>query len=240
MHARMHHATALDSKPMSMSLTRRFLAPIALLGLACDGPAVGTFPPEDPALAADNASAGDPHRGRFPLESALEGLGPEGELRAVLVTDAGDVHCRLLPDVAPLTVANFVGLARGLRPFRENDDGAWITTPYYDGLPFHRVEPGQFVQTGKRGSAKWPGYRIQDEIGVGTAMDRAGILAMANDGAPNTGAAQFFVTMGPLRSLDEKHTVFGRCEDDWVVRDIASRAEAGETVILQRVVIERG
>lgn len=208
---------------------------------ACDAPAaVGTFPPEDPGLRAENERSGDPHAGRFPLDSALVGLPPEGDLRAVLVTDVGEIHCRLLPDVAPLTVANFVGLARGLRPYREHADGEWVTGPYYDGLPFHRVEPGQFVQTGKRGEEKWPGYRIQDEIGVGTAMDRAGIMAMANDGTPNSGAAQFFVTMGPLRDLDGKYTLFGRCEDDWVVREIAARVGAGGTVTLQRVDIERG
>jgi peptidyl-prolyl cis-trans isomerase A (cyclophilin A) len=224
---------------MAMSRRHRFLIPVVFVGFACDSPSAGTFPPEDPGLAAENEAAGDPHRGRFPLESALAGLEGDGDLRAILVTDAGEVHCRLLPDAAPLTVANFVGLARGLRPFREHDDGEWITAPYYDGLPFHRVEPEQFVQTGKRGSSKWPGFRLQDEIGIGTAMDRAGIMAMANDGTPNSGAAQFFVTLAPLRDLDGKYTLFGRCEDDWVVRDIASRVESGETVRLQRVSIER-
>ncbi len=174
------------------------------------------------------------------MEAATQDLAGDGTLRAVLITDAGEIRCRLLAETAPLTVANFVGLARGLRPFRAEPDGPWITAPYFDGLDFHRVEPGQFVQTGKRGSARWPGFRLQDEIGIGTAMDRAGIMAMANDGSPNSGAAQFFITMAPLRDLDGKYTVFGRCEDDWVVREIASRVEVGRGARLQRVEIGRG
>jgi peptidyl-prolyl cis-trans isomerase A (cyclophilin A) len=207
-------------------------------GLACDPAPVGTFPPEDPDLVMANEAKGDPFAGRFPMQKAVEGL-PAGDLRALLVTDAGDIHCDLRSGSAPLTVANFVGLARGLRPFRD-EAGSWVKAPFYDGLTFHRTVPGQFVQTGKRGPGKWPGFRIQDEIGVGDAFDRAGILAMANDGAPNTGAAQFFITMDAARGLDEKHTMFGRCEDDWVVRDIEKRTASGETVTLQRVEISRG
>ena len=208
--------------------------------MGCDGPEVGTFPPEDPGLVADNEASGDPFAGRFPMAKAVEGLPEEGDLNALLVTDAGEIHCRLLADTAPLTVANFVGLARGLRPFQSEPGGDWLEQPYYDGLPFHRAVEAQFVQTGKRGSQKWPGFRLQDEVGVGSAFDRPGIMAMATDGGPNTGAAQFFITMGPLRGLDEGYTMFGRCEDDWVVREISKRVLDGQPVVLQRVEISRG
>lgn len=189
---------------------------------------------------ADNEASGDPFAGRFPMDRALEGLPAEGDLRARLVTEAGEIHCRLLADSAPLTVANFVGLARGLRPFQPEPNGEWVTEPYYDGLPFHRAVEAQFVQTGKRGGQKWPGFRLQDEVGVGSAFDRPGIMAMATDGGPNTGAAQFFITMEPLRSLDEGYTMFGRCEDDWVVREIGTRVLSGDTVLLEHVEISRG
>ena len=92
---------------------------LALLAgpFACDPRAPGSFPPSDPELAAQNEAAGDPYRGRFPFEEAVAGLPESGQLVATIVTEEGEVPCRLMPDIAPLAVANFIGLARGLRPF---------------------------------------------------------------------------------------------------------------------------
>src|SRR5690606_15375673 len=112
----------------------------------CDPGGPGSFPPEDPALASQNAAAGDPHRGRFPFAEAVAGLPEAGQYRATLVTDEGPIRCRLHADVAPLAVANFIGLARGLRPFLDPVSQSWVTRPYYDGLSFHRAQERQFVQ----------------------------------------------------------------------------------------------
>lgn len=213
------------------------MACVACIG--CEPAAARTFPPADPELFEENEANGDPFAGRFPLAVALEGLALEGELRAELRTSEGVLHCRLSPETAPLTVANFVGLARGLRPYRD-EQGEWVKSPFFDGLPFHRTVPGQFVQTGRRGRDKWPGFRIQDEVAVGDAFTRPGVMAMANDGSPNSGAAQFFITTGEVRSLDEKHTIFGRCDEEWIVRQIESKGEAGQPAILEHVEITRG
>ncbi len=132
------------------------------------------------------------------------------DLEAVIKTAKGDIRLDLYAIKMPLTVANFMNLAqRG----------------YYDGLNFHRVEPGFVIQGGcpdgdGRGS---PGYRFQDEIVPDLKHDKAGILSMANSG-PGTNGSQFFVTHAPTPHLNGKHTVFGAVkgpEDQAVVSEIA-------------------
>ncbi|MCA9694280.1 MAG: peptidylprolyl isomerase [Myxococcales bacterium] len=199
---------------------------VALLAgaLGCD--AVGApapMPPEVPDLVAENRAAGDPYGGRFPLSEAVAGL-PEGSrLRAEITTDAGVIHCTLDLD-APLTVANFVGLARGLRPFREGD--AWIKAPYYDGAVWHRTIEGQFVQGGQRGQGG-PGYRLQDEISPGAKFDRAGLLAMANKGLADSAGAEFYITTAAMPDHTGHYTIFGACDDEFVVRDLQRQVAGG-------------
>ena len=198
-------------------------------GVACAPATVGTFPPSDAALEAANADAGDPYAGRFPYAEAVAGLGV-GQPIANLRTDAGAVRCELAFDTAPLAVANFIGLARGLRPFRDAQSGEWLTGPYYEGLAWHRVEARQFVQTGLRGEAGSEasvGFVLQDERSIGDAFDRPGVLALANDNRPHSSAAQFFVTTAELRALDGRYTIIGRCSNLSVVRELERRAILG-------------
>jgi peptidyl-prolyl cis-trans isomerase A (cyclophilin A) len=157
---------------------------------------------------------GDPEGGDFTLEEALAGLPGRGSLWVEMQTTQGMIACRLFETQTPLTVANFVGLARGLRPALDESQEAWTKRPYYDGVAFHRVIPGFVIQGGDptgtgRGDT---GYVIQDELVEGLLHDEAGMLSMANRG-PGTGGGQFFVTLAPLPHLDGKHTVFGKCED---------------------------
>jgi len=199
-----------------------WIGPAVALLAACQLGGARPFPPPEPVLEAENRQAGDPHGGRFPLADALAGL-PEGKhLDAVIDTDAGAIFCALDLDV-PLAVANFVGLARGLRPFQSAPGGAWETAPFYDGLEFHRAVPDQFIQTGRRGEREDPGFHLQDEMSAGHVFDRGGLLALANTGQPHTSAAQFFITTGPLRHLDGQHTIFGACDDESVVRELERR-----------------
>jgi peptidyl-prolyl cis-trans isomerase A (cyclophilin A) len=206
--------------------------------LACDSGAPGSFPPEDPGLAAQNEAEGDPHRGRFPFEAAVAGLPESGTLRATIVTDEGEIHCELLADVAPLAVANFVGLARGLRPFLDLD-GEWRSRPYYDGLVFHRAEPRLFVQGGRLGRTEEVGYRLQDERSIGTAFDVPGVLALANNGTANSSSAQFFITTEVNRAFDGLYTIIGHCDDLLVVRAVERRVLAGEQPTIETVRITR-
>jgi peptidyl-prolyl cis-trans isomerase A (cyclophilin A) len=188
---------------------------------------------------------GDPAGGDFGLEEATEGLDPGSELWVRLEMQQGDLECQLLPEIAPRTVANFVGLARGVRPSRDPDTGEWEARPYYDGTQFHRVIEGFMIQGGDpsgtgTGNA---GYVIPDEFSDAVRHDRPGMLSMANRG-PGTGSAQFFITLAPTPHLDDKHTIFGRCTEETIARAEAIAATRGpadrplEPQIVERAVIE--
>ena len=116
-------------------------------------------------------------------------------LFATFDTDRGPIKVELFADKAPLTVANFVNLAR---------------RGFYDGLSFHRVINDFMVQGGcPEGSGRGgPGYRFEDEANNGVGHER-GVLSMANAG-PNTNGSQFFITHVATPWLDGKHTVFGK------------------------------
>jgi peptidyl-prolyl cis-trans isomerase A (cyclophilin A) len=134
----------------------------------------------------------------------------EGELRVRISTSKGDIEARLFENEAPLTVANFVGLATGQSTWIDPYTAEEVSRPFYDGLVFHRVIPEFMIQTGcplGRGTGG-PGYRFADEFGPGLRHDRPGLLSMANAG-PNTNGSQFFITEVPTPWLDGKHAIFG-------------------------------
>ena len=117
------------------------------------------------------------------------------DITAHIALARGTINLRLHADQAPMTVANFVNLAR---------------RGYYDGLSFHRVIPDFMIQGGcPEGSGRGgPGYRFADEIVPGLRHSKPGILSMANAG-PGTNGSQFFITHIATPWLDGKHTVFG-------------------------------
>lgn len=210
-----------------------------------DPPAIGMTEAEMQAYAT---AQGDPKRGTFTLDEALDGVEGEGVLWVVIEMPAGKVECELFEAQTPKTVANFVGLARGKRPFKDPEHDAWITRPYYDGTLFHRAIPGFMVQGGDpEGTGQGgPGYVIPDEFVQGVSHDRAGRLSMANRGA-GTGGGQFFLSLGPTLHLDGVHTIFGQCTEASIAVGEALAASAGpndrpvpeERAVMTRVVIER-
>lgn len=225
------------SSPRVTGLHPRALACLLLCACATTS-AVPTLPPPIPEVVAANEAAGDPYAGRYPLEEALAGLPAAGALHAVLVTDDGEIDCTLDPVHAPLSVASFVGLARGRRPFLAAD-GQWRTEPYYVDLTWHRAEDGQFVQTGQRGGRDTAGFVLQDEVSYGDSFDRGGVLAMANTGQPHTGSAELFVTTGPAPHLEGAHTILGQCDGEAVARRVEQRVVRGEQPRLLRIDVTR-
>ena len=139
-------------------------------------------------------------------------------LVAVFDTARGPIRIELAPDKAPLTVANFVNLAR---------------RGFYDGLDFHRVINDFMVQGGcPEGSGRGgPGYRFEDETGNGLRHDR-GVLSMANAG-PNTNGSQFFITHVPTPWLDGKHTVFGKVTEGLDVVDAIRQGDKINSVKIE-------
>ncbi len=146
-------------------------------------------------------------------------------LKATITTSRGPIHLTLFGDKAPVTVANFVNLAR---------------RGYYDGLNFHRVIPDFMIQggcptgTGTGG----PGYRFNDEIVPALKHNRSGILSMANagtHGGQGTNGSQFFITHVPTPWLDGKHTVFGAVDgpEDQKVVDAIRGGDTIESVKIE-------
>jgi peptidyl-prolyl cis-trans isomerase A (cyclophilin A) len=195
--------------------------PEATAEAATPPPAEPTPPPAPPAEAAA-PSNGDPLNGKFTLDDATAGLAGKGALSAQIDTELGKLDCELYSDKAPITVANFVGLARGLRPFKA-PDGKWTKKPAYDGTTFHRVIKGFMIQGGDPSGtgAGEPGYVIPDEIWPGATHDKRGLLCMANRG-PNTNGQQFFIMDAAALHLDHGYTIFGMCGPDAVIEKLAS------------------
>jgi peptidyl-prolyl cis-trans isomerase A (cyclophilin A) len=189
---------------------------------------------------------GDPTGGKFSLDAATEGLDGFGPVVATISTSMGDLRCKLFSDKAPVTVANFVGLARGTRPFRLTGSASWEKRAAYDGTTFHRVIQGCMIQGGDplgTGTGE-PGYTIPDEVTPGDKHDRPGLLCMANRG-PNTNGIQFFITDAGSAHLDGKYTIFGECSPVSVVHAIAAvPTGAGNKplsdVVISHVRISRG
>ncbi len=162
---------------------------------------------------------------------------------ATFVTSKGSFTAKLMPEHAPKTVENFVGLASGSREWMDPLDGTKATVALYNGTIFHRVIPDFMVQGGDPTGTGMggPGYRFEDECPPGgPAFDRPGLLAMANSG-PGTNGSQFFVTVAPTVWLTGKHTIFGEITEGFDVVEAISRVDTGaqdkprEDVVLERV-----
>ena len=159
---------------------------------------------------------------------------------ATFKTSMGDIVVKLLPEKAPKTVENFLGLAEGTKEWKDPRSGQTVKKPLYDGTVFHRVIPQFMIQggdplgTGTGG----PGYKFADEIGPDNKFTKPGLLAMANAG-PNTNGSQFFITEVPTPWLDRGHTIFGEVVKGFeLVPKIAAAGNA--KVKLEKVVITRG
>lgn len=144
-------------------------------------------------------------------------------VHATIRTNKGDINLTLFADKAPLTVANFVNLAK---------------RGFYDGLSFHRVIDDFMIQGGcPNGSGTGsPGYRFEDECSPEARHDRPGVLSMANAG-PGTNGSQFFITHVETPWLDGKHTVFGFVDSD-ADQQVVNSIEVGDTI--EAVEIEGG
>lgn len=145
----------------------------------------------------------------------------KNKLTAVIETDKGTIRLRLFADKTPITVGNFVNLAR---------------RGYYNNLKFHRVIADFMIQGGcPEGDGRGgPGYRFQDEFVKELRHNKPGILSMANAG-PQTNGSQFFITHVATPWLDGKHTVFGEVMSD-VDQDVVNQIAQGDKI--RSIIIE--
>jgi peptidyl-prolyl cis-trans isomerase A (cyclophilin A) len=175
------------------------------------------------------------------------------DLYATLHTNRGDIRLQLFPNHTPKTVRNFVELAEGKREWTDPASGAKKSTPFYDGLTFHRVIDGFMIQGGCPigNGTGGPGYTFDDEIHGELVFDKPYLLAMANagkQGGRGTNGSQFFITVGPTMHLQGKHTIFGEVADgpsrevvDAIGRTPVGRMDRPQNdVVINSVTIEEG
>lgn len=166
-------------------------------------------------------------------------MGPDGKLMtladfpdgqdganvlATIKTDKGDIVLSFFPDVAPVTVASFLHLAR---------------TGFYNGCTFHRVEPTFVIQGGDPKSKDpnapdvgtgGPGYNVPAEFNA--RPHTRGTLSMARSQSPDSGGSQFFICLGDQPSLDGQYTVFGQVESGIDVVDKIAKGDVMREVTI--------
>lgn len=146
-------------------------------------------------------------------------------VRAVVKTDKGDITFDLYPDVAPVTCASFLNLAR---------------SGFYNGTRFHRVVPGFVVQGGDPKSKDpnatdagtgGPGYSVPAEFNA--RKHETGTVAMARSSDPNSAGSQFYICLGPQPSLDGQYTVFGQVVSGQEVVNAITQGDVINEVVIQ-------
>ncbi|MCB9203072.1 MAG: peptidylprolyl isomerase [Flavobacteriales bacterium] len=147
----------------------------------------------------------------------------EDGLYAEMETSKGTMLIKLYEKEAPMTVANFVGLAEGTIENTAKEKGK----PFYDGLIFHRIIKDFMIQGGDPTGTGMggPGYKFADEKNE-LKHDSKGMLSMANSG-PNTNGSQFFITEVPTPWLDGRHTIFGKVIEGIQVVDSLANVKTG-------------
>lgn len=149
-------------------------------------------------------------------------------MNAIIATEKGNIKVTFFEEDAPITVANFVKLAK---------EG------FYDGLTFHRVIPDFVIQGGCPNSREGasgmvgtggPGYKIDCETSGGNQYHDRGVLSMAHAGK-NTGGSQFFIchSRNNTKHLDGVHTCFGKVIENIEVVD---QIKAGDKILSIEVV----
>src|SRR6476661_9418048 len=212
----------------------------AALILLCFGLAAGAqTKPKSPAPGGPKTA---------PKAPAAKPPAAKASPTAIIHTSSGDLKCTLFPAQAPKAVANFVGLAKGTKPWKDPANGNTVHKPLYDGTIFHRTIPEFMIQGGDpsgTGSGD-VGFEFEDELHSDLLFDQPGRLAMANRG-PNTNTSQFFITekevpflnpcldpngcAGGRRAPNSGYTIFGQCDSNTVelVKKIARMPCGGTT-----------
>ena len=164
----------------------------------------------NPTQIADSVAAEQRNGGNFHTMAGMT----QKTATATMHTNYGDIVIDLFGNHAPVTVENFIGLAKGEKDYTTQTAKGEQSGPFYDGAIFHRVidqfmiQGGDPTGTGRGG----PGYQFQDEFHPELQFDRPFLLAMANAG-PGTNGSQLFITVAPTPHLNNHHTIFGEVTD---------------------------
>ena len=173
----------------------------------------------DPVGAADVETQMRPAPTTLPADvyQASRLVAPPVSTEVYIDTDRGTIQIELAVLDAPLTVENFIALAR---------------RGFFNGLTFHRVVADFVIQGGDpRGDGEGdPGFSIRDELNERPYL--RGTVGMALDPWPDSGGSQFFITHSPQPHLDARYTVFGRVVDGM---DVVDKIQQGDVIRRVRV-----
>jgi len=191
------------------------------------GKSKSTTPASTPAAQGSSPSAAQIGPDGKPVKTLADF--PDGQdganVEAVIKTDKGDIVLGFYPDVAPVTVASFLHLAR---------------MGFYNGTTFHRVVPDFVVQGGDPKSKDpnatdvgtgGPGYYLPPEFN--SQQHLAGSLAMARSQSPASGGSQFYICLAPQPSLDGQYTVFGQVVSGMDVVNKITQGDVMRSVTIQ-------
>jgi peptidyl-prolyl cis-trans isomerase B (cyclophilin B) len=202
------------------------LAPVFALQACGPTDDAGTEPASEEAedAASDDVTESVPGE-ENQVEYHVSDVEVKGDEIAVIETNKGTIEFEFYPEEAPNTVATFIELA---------DEG------YYDGIKFHRVEPGFVIQGGDPLSREndpmvgtgGPGWYLREEFNDLPHLD--GSVAMARSNDPDSAGSQFYITMGPQPFLDGKYTVFGQVVEGL---DVVYEIQVGD--VMERVYVKR-
>lgn len=195
-------------------------------GTRSTSPTLGTNTTSQTNSAAAQANANFSNNSnsttnKSPMTYAFPGVLPENRIankQAVITTAKGTIEFTLNAKAAPKSVSNFVYLA---------EQG------FYDGLTFHRVEPGFVIQGGdpSGNGTGGPGYKFDDEPVQGEYVE--GAVAMANSGA-NTNGSQFFITLADVsKNLPKQYNLFGQVTKGL---DVVQRIAIGDVMQSVKIV----
>lgn len=154
-----------------------------------------------------------------PTGDELRTLATEAKTSQIRIhTAKGDIVFGFYPDEAPQHSAAFIKLARA---------------GFYDGLVFHRVEPGFVIQGGDPdgNGTGGPGYQIDGEFSKIPHV--AGTVAMARSSNPNSAGSQFYICLGDASFLNGQYTVFGQTIEGQDVVAAIRKGDAMETVTVE-------
>jgi peptidyl-prolyl cis-trans isomerase A (cyclophilin A) len=182
--------------------------------------------------------------------SVVESVSPQllkhKDPRAVIRTSMGIITIKLFSTQTPNSVRSFIALAKGEKDFIDVKTSRKTSRPFYDGLTFHKVVPGQYIQTGcPYGTGRGgPGFTINDEIRSHITFDKPGLVAMApqregSKNKANSNGSQFFITLDAMPAWNEEYTIIGEVEKGMEVVRKIGKVDVGPTDRpIRRVYIE--
>ncbi|MEM7447100.1 MAG: peptidylprolyl isomerase [Myxococcota bacterium] len=190
-------------------------------GLRVIASGVNKQPEPQPRSSRREPRLPDPMHGDFSLSDATKGVEGEGILIAEIITDLGTLRCDLFADDAPYAVAHFVGLARGARPYWDDNAHSWVRRPLYRMAEVARVVPGGFLQIEPNTRPYSVHVSVPVDGSAGGQLERSGQLAFVRRGGVHLGP-DLVVTDGPSPSYrpeheDDRLIVFGQCRPADVV-----------------------